>query len=394
MYKDFTKIAVTNLRQRSIRSWITTSGVVISVAAIIILVLVSNGLKVAINEQFNKLGSNRVFISARGGHLGIRAGLTEKDVDSLERIAAFDYITPFLIEQAAEVEYGREKQFGVIAGYPTKDADDRLASYDLGFQEGRAFRDGETNVALIGDLMAHDVFDREIGVRNNILINGRKFTVVGVLEVVGNAEDDKQIYIPLEDARELFNKPGEVSFIDVTLKTGVNIDMTVARIKRQLERDRKDENFRVMSPTQILKAFNSVLGIVQGILVSIASISLLVGAIGIMNMMFSSVLERTKEIGIMKSVGARNSDVLLLFVIEAGLIGFVGGLLGLIIGAVVGIGIGEAAAQAGFGLLKITLDPWLFVFALVFATVIGMVSGYLPARRAALLHPVDALRWT
>lgn len=394
MIKDFLKISVKNLKNRSIRSWITTSGVVISVAAIIILILVSNGLKFAINEQFNKMGSNRVFISAAAGQPGLRAGLTESDLDSLERMGEFEYITPFLMDMGSEVEYGREKQFSMVFGYPTEDADERFASYGIGFQDGRAFRKGDKNVLIIGDMVQDEVFDRDVGVRNSLVINGKKFDVVGILDAVGNSEDDKAIYMPIDDFRELYDKPDEVSFIDVTLKPGVDVDATVAKIERQLERDRNDENFRVMSPTAMLQSFNAILGIVQGILVSIASISLLVGAVGIMNMMFTSVLERTKEIGVMKSIGARNKDVLMLFVIEAGLIGFVGGLMGSIIGAVVGYAIGEAAAAGGFALLKIQLEPWIFVFAMAFATLTGMVSGYLPAKRAAVMHPVDALRWS
>ncbi|MFQ5620354.1 MAG: ABC transporter permease [Candidatus Nanoarchaeia archaeon] len=393
MIRDYIQIAYANLKQRSLRSWITTFGVVISVAAIVILVLVSNGLQLAIEDQFAKMGSNRIFVSSGAGQPGFRTGLVDRDVETAEKLGDFKFVTPSLMEPSAEVEYSKEKHFAMITGYPVNKADERFASYDLKFASGRPFTDGEKNGAILADLAANDFFEKDIGLRNSIYINGRKFTVIGILAPIGNSEDDSQIMIPLETARELFNKPDGVSVMDLEVKEGVDIDQVAARLERQLERDRDDENFRIMTPTQILKILGNVMSIVQGILVSIAGISLLVGAVGIMNMMFTSVLERTKEIGVMKSVGARNRDVLLIFMVEAGFIGLSGGVLGVLIGVVISLGIGAAAAASGFALLKIVIDPTVVVGGIVFATVVGVVSGYMPARRAAYLHPVDALRW-
>jgi len=138
----------------------------------------------------------------------------------------------------------------------------------------------------------------------------------------------------------------------------------------------------------------TILGVVQGILVSIALISLLVGAVSIMNIMFSAILERTKEIGIMKSIGARNTDILILFMIESGLIGLAGGIFGVALGVVVSYAIGGLAVAAGMSFFTITIQPAVLVGALVFSFGIGIIAGALPARRAALLHPVDALRWS
>ena len=393
MIRDYFQIAYVNLKQRSLRSWITTFGVVISVAAIVILVLVSNGLQLAIEDQFAKMGSNRIFVSSASGQPGFRAGLTERDVETAEKMGDYVFVTPFLMDPSAQVEYSQETQYAMITGYPADKADERFASYDLKFATGRAFVDGEKNGAILGDLAAHDLFEKNIGLRNSVYINGRKFTVIGILAPIGNSEDDSQIMIPLETARELFEQPDGVSVMDLELKGGVDVEQAAARLERQLERDRDDENFRIMTPTQILKVLGDVLGIVQGILVSIAAISLLVGAVGIMNMMFTSVLERTKEIGVMKSVGARNRDVLLIFMAEAGFIGLAGGFLGVVLGIIVSLLIGVAAAAAGFALLKIVIDPWVIIIGISFSVAIGVLSGYLPARRAAFLHPVDALRW-
>jgi len=323
----------------------------------------------------------------------LRAGLTTRDVEVLERMGDFKFVVPYLLEPAMEIEFQKEKQYASILGWPTEDAEEVMKAYDLKFIEGNPFREGEKFSTVIAIRIADDTFKRDVGWRNKLLIGGTKFEVIGVLDEIGNDQDDRQIYVPIETLRDITGKQKEVSFIDLTVKPGLDINLVADRIERTLERTRKDENFNILTPEQILKQLNSILGLVQAILTSIAAISLVVGAIGIMNIMFTAVLERTKEIGIMKSLGARNRDIMLLFLLESGLIGLVGGIIGIIIGFGIAFGVQGAAAAAGFGLLKIKLDLTLCIIGLLLSVGVGMLSGALPARRAALLHPVDALRW-
>ena len=164
------------------------------------------------------------------------------------------------------------------------------------------------------------------------------------------------------------------------------------KIEKELKQKRDDTNFQVLTAAQIVEQINNVLGIVQVVLVGIAMISLIVGAIGILNSMYTSVLERTKDIGIMKAVGARNSDILKIFLIESGLMGFVGGIFGIILGIVVALIVGEIASNSGF-LLLIKIEIPLLLFGLLFSFLVGMISGTLPAYQASKLKPVDALRY-
>ena len=393
MIVDYTKVALTNLRHRKLRSWLTILGIVISVMSIVALISISNGLENAIREQFEKIGANRIYVLVPGGQPGTQSGLSTKDVDTLERMAEFNYVTPYLIETSAKLTFGQEIQYGRIIAWPSEDAEKRFADYDLKFLEGNHFQEKETRAAIVGYLTATDLFKKDIHANNNMFINDQKFQIVGVLEEIGNEEDDRQIIIPLDTAREVFNKPDEVHIIEATVKTGKNIEEVVEKVKRNLKRDRNDEHFQVLTPTQILNFLGTTLAIIHGILVSIATISLIVGCIGIMNSMYTSVLERTKDIGVMKSLGARNNDIMLLFLIEAGLIGLVGGVIGVVLGMALSFSVGAAAKQAGFALLKIQFDWVLVVWGLLFAIFIGMISGALPSRQAARLHPVDALRW-
>jgi putative ABC transport system permease protein len=392
MIKDFFVVAVKNLKHRKLRSLLTALGVVISIASLVALLAISGGLQTAIKEQFTKLGSDRLFVFVEGGEAGVREGLTKRDVETIEDVGAFKFVIPYLFIPSAKFEYNREEQYSMLSAWPAEDKE-IWEAYDLDFKEGAGFRKGQKNVAVFGSYAAEHLFDKKISARNKFLINGRKFEVVGVLKSVGNKQDDSQIYIPLDTARDVFNKPTEVSFIEMTIKPGEDINAVAERVQRKLERQRKNDDLNIFTPMQILRFLNVILGAVQGILLAIAAVSLIVGAVGILNSMYTGVLERTKEIGIMKSVGATNKVVMSLFLAEAGMIGLVGGILGVVMGYLLAFGVGQTAAAAGFLLLKVRLDPVLIMGALLFATLVGMVSGVLPARQAARLHPVDALRW-
>ena len=201
------------------------------------------------------------------------------------------------------------------------------------------------------------------------------------------------MYIPIDVARGLFNKTDFINAMVVKVKPGFTQDQVVADLEQKLERRLGEGNFDIFTPDQILRQLNTILGIVQAVLGGIAAIALLVGGIGIMNSMFTAVLERTREIGVMKAVGARNSDVLHIFLVESGLIGSMGGLVGIIVGFAIAKAVEYGARLAGFSLLSVRLDITLVIVALLFSFLIGMLSGALPAYRAARLKPVDALRY-
>jgi putative ABC transport system permease protein len=196
----------------------------------------------------------------------------------------------------------------------------------------------------------------------------------------------------LETAREIFNKTDDVDAIIAQVKSPDDIPILQEEIEKELESKRDDTNFQVVTATQILEQINEILGIIQFVLIGIAAISLVVGGIGIMNSMYTSVFERTKDIGIMKAIGAKNLDIFEIFLIESGLIGLVGGLFGTALGSLVAVIIGEFSKNAGF-LLNITIEPLVLAFGLLFSFVAGIISGVLPAMQAARLKPADALRY-
>ncbi len=393
MRSEYVLIGIKNLLDRRLRSSLTLIGIIIGIAAIISLISIGNGLNNAIVAQFEKMGSNILFVMPAGGLLSSGSGnsLSATDVDVLERMPDFEFVTPWFSESAT-VSFGTEQKNLIISGFPNDDAEARFSSMDLTVYDGRYYTDNEENVVMLGYHAALDGFSREIKINNNIEINNTKFRVVGIFDEVGNSDDDNRIYMPLDRARELFAKPNKVSMIYLTTKKGVDLEALAAKVTRNLERKRGDSNFEVVTPEQILSQLGTITLIVQIVVVGIGAISLLVGAIGIMNSMYTSVLERKKEIGIMKAIGARNSDILFIFLIESGLLGLVGGVLGALIGVIIAKLVGAAAQAVGFTLLLIKIDPYLVLFGIAFALVIGILSGTLPARGAVRLKPVETLR--
>ena len=394
MISDFLALSYNNLRHRKLRSLLTVIGIIVGIAAIVSLISLSQGLENSINQQFEQVGSDRIFIFPKGQEFSFSGeeGLTIDDVKAIEKIPDIEWLNSWLAV-SDEVTFGKDKGFlqNIIA-LPAKDTEKKLTDFGIKLEKGRYFSDDEKGSVMIGYRLAHDFFNREVLVNNRIKIKDRDFTVVGIIDEIGNQEDDSTLYLAMEDARVLFNKPDEVNFIEVKIKKGININSAADRIEKALKRSRGDELFEVQTPEQILNNVRSVLNILQVVLGSIAAISLIVGAIGIMNSMFTSVLERTRDIGIMKSIGAKNSDIMQIFLIESGLIGLAGGIIGVIIGSTIAIAIGKIAALAGFGILKVRIDYKIVILGIGFAVSLAVISGLIPAYRASKLRPVEALK--
>ena len=386
-------MAINSIRHRKLRSWLTVIGIIIGVAAIISLVAVSRSLESTIESQFEQFGANRILISPKGfqGPGTSSEGLTTQDLETVEKISGFKYVIPGLFI-STEVRHKDEVEFTLIASVPAENFEEFFLDSGIELQEGRFIEEGDKFEAVVGSRVIEDMFDSPLKLGSKIEIKGEEFKIVGVLKEIGNSQDDNQINIPLETAREIFNKPNDVDVIVAQVKVADDIPLLQEKIERELEDERDDTNFQVVTATQILEQINEVLGIIQFVLVGIAAISLIVGGIGIMNSMYTSVLERTKDIGIMKAIGAKNLDIFEIFLIESGLIGLVGGFFGTILGSVIALVIGEFSKNAGF-LLNIKIEFLVLVFGLFFAFVAGMLSGVLPAMQAARLKPADALRY-
>ena len=403
MAGDYVRFVLQNLRNRRVRSWLTMIGIFVGIAAVVALISLGQGLQDALAAEFQELGADKILISPAGSSFGIgdnvAAPLTEDDVKVVDKVRGVAESTGFYFK-VATISWGREDiGYYFVQGLPDGDDADlilAIAQYDVEF--GRMLKDGESNKAVIGhDYMFSSSFGKNIRPGNKINVNNREFEVVGVFKRIGNQQDDRSIIIPLENFKDIFDVDDEVNSIYVQADSNQDPKVVADRISRDL-RDYRDvdegnEDFEIQTLDEFLNSFLSIFSIVSAILTGIASISLLVGAVGITNSMYTSVLERRKEIGIMKSVGARNGNILRLFMLESGFLGLVGGLLGVIIGIIFAKLVEIIATQAlGTDLLKAAIPWWLVFGSLFFAFVIGLFSGALPAYQASKLKPVDTLR--
>lgn len=396
MLKDSFKYALTSMRQRKLRSWLTIIGIVIGIASIIALVAISQGMQNYVEEQFEQFGADMIII--RPGTMFAppgagEYGLTDDDVDVIDRIAGIEYAVPFIYDYA-EVEYHRQELQMQIFGVEINDLDKLMEDTGWSVEVGNAPKREAEYSAVLGHLAATDLFEDELHVRNRILIENKKFKIIGILKEIGNQQDDTMILLPMERAREILNKTDEVSMIMAFAKQGVDVEKLRDEIADELEDARGEEDFTAISSTQLIEQISGILGVIGLVIGAIASISLLVGAVGIMNSMYTSVLERTREIGVMKAIGATNSNIMSIFLMEAGLIGLVGGVLGVAVGSALALLVGYISPSLNLGFTLLIRIEWqLVVFGIVFALIVGMVAGFLPARSASKLKPVDALRW-
>ncbi|MFA6048487.1 MAG: ABC transporter permease [Candidatus Micrarchaeia archaeon] len=405
-YADFFAIALSSFSHRRTRTLLTMIGIFIGIAAVVSLFSLGEGLQNAINSQFESLGSDKVIITP-GSSFGTLLGggsasagmLVEKDLDTVRRTSGVARAAGMGFRSGL-VSFSGEAKNSLVLGIPNdpegKAVFQSLASYQV--SEGRWPKENEKYAIVIGYLLAHDTvhFKKTVSVGDKLKLMGKDFAVVGVIQRVGNKYDDTQMYVPMKTMQELYGSKDYYMFF-AQAAPGVDTERLGEELKRKLriERGVKEnyEDFMVQTPKQLQDSFNTVLSVVQAIVIAIASISLLVGGIGIMNTMYTSVLERTREIGTMKAIGARNGQIAAIFMIESGLLGLIGGA----VGAAIGIGmslLAQAGAQAaGVYLLEVRISPELVGFALLFSFVVGMLSGVLPALQAAKLNPVEALRY-
>ncbi len=374
----------------------TTIGVIIGIAAIVSLLSLGQGLQNSVDAQFAMMGVDMIIIMP-GTSMAAAVtaeGLTDDDVETLEKMSDFKYVAG-MTYKIGRVKYKSEEKYLLVSAIQGDAFETVFSGMDFDVEKGRFFGDRENDVLVIGMLIEHgSIFKDDALLHSKIYINDVPMEVVGVLEEIGNPADDSSIMMPLDTFREIYpDEEGKLATIMMVGKDGTDLASLVPKVERKLERARGDENFQVITATQYIEQVNSVLDALNLFVAAIAAISLIVGAIGIMNTMYTSILERTHEIGVMKAVGARNNDILIMFMIEAGTMGLGGGIIGSLIGGGIAWAIGMAAEAGGIQMLKVSIEPGLILGASFFAFLVGAVSGYLPAKQAAKMNPSEAMRY-
>lgn len=380
-----------------LRSALTMLGILIGIASVILLTSIGEGTRQYILSEFTQFGTNilavnpgKTMTTGQPGALGgtIRR-LTIDDAEALYRVPGVEQVVPVAFGMARVEADGRGRSVFI---YGTNSQVPAVWKFRIGV--GRFLPEGDPRrsapLVVLGPKLKREVFGERNPLGEHVRIGGRRFLVIGVMAPKGRLlgfDIDDSAYVPVATAQELFNRP-ELQEIDVMFTPGMESSVVAEGVKKVLmERHDGDEDFTITTQDEMLDVMGRVLGIVSVAVGGIGGISLVVGAIGILTMMWISVNERRAEIGLAKAIGASPGQILRLYLLEATLLSLSGGLLGVI----AGLGIARLLKLGIPGLPVET--PMIYVFvALLVSILVGLVSGVLPARRAAALDPIEALR--
>jgi putative ABC transport system permease protein len=396
---DLLHLALGRLGTGKMRTALTMLGVIIGVASVVALVSVAQGATKGISDRLQSLGTNLLTVnpgfsrgSATRGSFGSATTLTIDDASAISGLAGVQSVAPELTTNKLVIAGSLNETVRIIGTTPGYLS---VFAYDMwtGTFINQASVDHNLRVAVIGSTTADNLSLTDSSIGSTIYIGGLPFQLVGILQSKGgtNSQDD-QVIVPLTTARELFVGSNSVSTIGLSATSEDQISTVSGEITALLEQRHGiasggTDDFSIVTQSQLLGTVSSVSDVLTFLLAGIASISLLVGGIGIMNIMLVSVRERTREIGIRKAIGARGRDVLSQFLVEALALSLAGGVIGILLGVLASLGIG---LYAGWGFV---FNPVTVVVALGFSLIVGIVFGVWPASQAARLDPVVALRY-
>lgn len=403
MITDILGLSLNNLKKRPLRSLLTILGIFIGIAAVVSLISLGDGLRTAIMGQFGALSADKLTIQNSGtgfgppGSTAVRK-LTSHDLEVVEKVNGVEIAISRLI-RVSKLDFGKGQGFFYTGSIPKtqKEIDVVNEAGILEIDVGRLLKEGDSGKVVLGkDVAGSNDFDKKIRVGNTVKIQGRDFEVIGILKPASTFPINSVILIPEDDMKEILKIGDEIDVIVAQVDQN-NAEAIGKRIEDALRKDRGEkkgeEDFSVQTPLQAISSINTILNIINLIVTGIAAISLIIGGIGIANTMYTSVLERTKEIGVMKSIGAGNNQILALFLFESGFLGLLGGIIGAAVGLGLAFGVSGIANTAfGSQILSVSVSWPLLIGAVSFSFFIGIFSGLFPARQASKLKPVDALR--
>jgi putative ABC transport system permease protein len=395
--RETVNLALINLWRNKTRSLLTALGIIIGVSAVILLISLGQGLQNYITGQFESLGTNLIFVIpgqtleegfGQGAPNLSGSKLTLKHVEELQKLGGPIKTAAADTDIPATVEYRGESKYTTVGGLSAEWID----MVNIEIQEGRTITDSDVklarNVTFLGQSIVRDLFGSSDPIGKRITIANEKFEVVGVIGEIGTQsigfDIDNFVGIPITVSQRIFGNENVQSII-VQAKNQEDVQAAIDDIERYLLNEMDEDDFSVADQSSLLETINQIIGVLTAALGGIAAISLVVGGVGIMNIMYVSVTERTKEIGLRKAVGAKPTDILSQFVIEAVTLSVVGGGIG------IGIGLVGAAAINQFFPAVVTF--WSVLLAFGVSATVGIIFGVAPALRASRLDPIDALRY-
>jgi putative ABC transport system permease protein len=398
---DIFTLSLSHVKKSKMRSWLTVIGIVIGVAAVVAIISIGQGLQESVQANLGGLGADLITVTpgfsraSNGfGGMGVASGninLTDRDANAIKQVPGVLYVNG-MVSGSSDIKLGTEKTSVPVSGVDTSVWRSMVTTK---LEAGRYLQPGDSNAVVIGNSLAHTTFLQPITLNRPITIGGRSFKVVGILvsSGVGFGGGDNAVYMPADYARQVITtnlSRNQFTSIMVKVADPAIATSIATAITQKLMPERhvnpRTQDFTVTAFAAIQQQITSIVQSISLFLAAIAAVSLLVGAVGIANTMFMSVMERTRQIGLLKALGATDNEVMKLFIMESGLFGFFGGIIGIIFGILISVMISAVGLSA-------VVTPQLLIFALAFSVFVGVLSGVAPAKSAAKMNPVDALRF-
>lgn len=398
-------IALRNIKERKTRVFLTLLGIAIGIMAIVSLMSLGEGMEAAVTQELSAL-SDTIFVTIgvdtegaapTGGGLDFNSMeyLMDRDIGDIQRIQGIKDISP-IISGGGVIEFNNEMKSVSLLGMEPENMKAVFGLDSLGLKEGVFLKQGDQNKCLIGHNIAHEYFDSDIPVGARIKINNKLFFVSGIYKEEGmgfSTQTDDSIHLTEYDFEKLTGQKN-VSAAIVRVYDVEQVNAIADEIKTVInENHGADDVASVVTMTSILDSIQNVLAIIQTVLLAIAAIALLVASIGIMNTMLTSVMERTHEIGVMKAIGAKNSDVMSIFLFEGMFISLLGGISGVLIGIIGAQGFSLATSQSMGAMIQPVFTVFSIGLGITVAIIVGMISSFYPAWKAAKMSPIEAVRY-
>ena len=397
--KEGIRYSLRNIQTSKSRSLLTVFSILIGITTLFIFISFGLGLYIYIDEVVSSSSANKILVQAKGSSMpGMNDAfpLTDKDISALENTPGISVATGIYLK-GVEVQQDSIKKYAFITSYdPKYPIFFEMANVDI--EKGRMLRSSDSKKVMLGYdfLLADKIFPKSYELGKKISVQGIELSIIGFVEQIGNPQDDSNIYVTNDYYKELFPDTKSYGMI-IAEADQKNMDIIVEKAEENLRRLRGQkegqEDFSIQSYQELLDSYLGAMNIVIGFIILIALISVLVSAVNTANTMITSVLERYKEIGILKAIGARNREIFMIFLFESSLLGFVAGCIGVFFGWLFAYIANGVIASYGFSFLSAAFPPYLFIGCILFATITGAVSGVFPARNASKTNTVDALRY-
>lgn len=378
------------------RVFLTISGIIIGIFVFTFFIFVSQGLKNAIADQFSGFGVNTITV-APSGLIGDPStgpgGLTDSDVEKIKKVVKdYDFITG-LIFYNGQYEYGRLKRYVVSLAAPNQYAADYRKSAGIEIMNGRDIDGKDRGVAVLGYKTAYETFDKNnpIKVGSSLKIGDRSLRVIGIIKERGDLFVDNAIIMPYSDIKELSGKK-TYSVIRVILNPDADVNFAIKNIDRILNPNSRDKKYEVQSSAQTIEQFNMIIGLLTAIISFISSIALIVGGINVLNTMYMNVLERTNEISVMKAIGATNEDIRNLYLLESGILGLLGSIIGFSLAFVLADVLSFLIITYSGYNVPVNFEISFFAITILMTVLFSVAFGTYPAIIAAKTSPGDVLR--